>query len=191
MESHKDKKTIIAMLVLGFIGGLVVGRLFPKSVVEINQGVEVSKENDEVLLDNTNVELGDTSGDTITNDNSDILSGTGEGITVVQSEYTISVEDQLPAKVVNIARLALSKRSWVVIHEDYRGRPGNILGAHRYMEGVHENVPVELQRSMEQGGVYYIMLHHNDNDDEFDFTKDLPLTNEDGALIMTRFVAVE
>jgi hypothetical protein len=104
---------------------------------------------------------------------------------------TIVVTSQGAGDKVVLDRLVLKKRGWAVIYEDERGRPMRILGAHRFPAGDHREVVVELLRATLPGRVYYAMIHDDDGDDEFDFRKDLPLTDETGGPIMMRFMTAE
>ena len=108
---------------------------------------------------------------------------------IASSPSAITIENQPSSSAVEVKRLVLGARSWVVIHEDERGRPGRILGAGRFMAGAHTDVSVELLRGTESGGVYYGMIHIDSGDDTFDSTLDTHLTDESGGPIMMRFSA--
>jgi hypothetical protein len=193
MEPKKDKKAIIVALIIGFIIGLVAGRLYPRPDISSNSA---GRDNDGSVIadaDNTDKSTTSNADDAINSPNLEVSisngGAMGDVVVPLPTESSVIVSDQPAGKVVMLDSLELEERSWAVIYEDSRGRPGNILGAHRYMEGAHTNVPVELQRPTSVGGVYYAMIHHNDSDDIFDHTKDRPYTAEDGSPIMVRFFA--
>ena len=111
-------------------------------------------------------------------------------IEIASGPSAITIENQPSGSAVEVKRLVLGDRSWVVVHEDERGRPGRILGAGRFMAGVHTDVSVELLRSTEPGGVYYGMIHIDDGDETFDQKLDTHLPDESGSPIMVRFSAL-
>ena len=114
---------------------------------------------------------------------------TGAGITLPSGANTVAVDDQDAGSTATIRKAALSEEGWVVIHEDWNGKPGNILGARRLPAGEHQAIVVELLRSTEGGKVYYAMLHRDDGDKAFAHTRDLPFVDAAGSPIMMRFVA--
>jgi len=101
----------------------------------------------------------------------------------------IAVSDQAPGSKVTISLVTLIKDGWVVIHADRDGKPGNILGAQRFNAGENQKGEVELLKPTEEGKVYYAMLHADDGDKMFDHTKDTPVADPQGNVIMMRFVA--
>ena len=111
-----------------------------------------------------------------------------EGL-VLTGGNAIVVDDQAPGNKVNVAMVTLAKNGWAVIHSDTDGKPGRILGAHRFNAGENRDVAVELQKPTEEGKIYYAMLHFDDGDRQFHYQKDLPLTGPEGNTIMMRFVA--
>lgn len=129
--------------------------------------------------------IGGTPGETIGNQ-----PAAGSGITLPRGENAIAVDDQDAGSTATVRSATLSEEGWVVIHEDWNGKPGNILGARRLLAGTHQAVVVELLRSTEGGKVYYAMLHRDDGDKAFAHTRDLPVLDAGGSPIMMRFVAI-
>ena len=113
----------------------------------------------------------------------------GADLTLSGGANTIAVDDQDAGSTATIRMATLSEEGWVVIHEDWGGGPGNILGARRLSAGEHQAVVIELLRSTEGGKVYYAMLHRDDGDKAFAHTRDLPIMDAEGSPIMMRFVA--
>lgn len=105
------------------------------------------------------------------------------------SQNSISVEDQKPGSLVTVQSFTFGTDGWVVIHDDVGGKPGHILGAHRFNAGTYTGRDVELLQQTEEGRVYYAMLHADDGDKQFDYRVDLPVKDETGNIIMMRFVA--
>ena len=100
----------------------------------------------------------------------------------------IRVEDQAPGTVVKIAELRFMEMSWVVVHEDRDRAPGNILGAQR-LRPTDTAGTVDLLRAIEDGKLYYAMIHTDDGDNAFDPAKDTPKKDENGNVVMVRFAA--
>lgn len=113
----------------------------------------------------------------------------GAGITLPSGANAIAVDDQDAGSTATVRSATLSEEGWVVIHEDWNGKPGNILGARRLPAGTQQAVVVELLRSTEGGKVYYAMLHRDDGDKAFAHTRDLPVLDASGSPIMMRFIA--
>lgn len=111
------------------------------------------------------------------------------GGAMLVGENAIAVSDQAPGSKVSVSLVTLAKDGWVVVHADRDGKPGNILGAQRFNVGANQNGEVDLLKPTEEGKVYYAMLHADDGDKMFDHTKDLPVTDPQGNVIMMRFVA--
>ena len=105
------------------------------------------------------------------------------------SQNSVSVEDQKPGSLVAVQSFTLGMDGWVVIHDDVGGKPGHILGAHRFNAGTYTGRDVELLQKTEEGRVYYAMLHADDGDKQFDYRVDLPVQDGTGNAVMMRFVA--
>lgn len=101
----------------------------------------------------------------------------------------IAVNDQPPGMRVEVSLVSLAADGWVVVHEDLNGKPGRILGAQRFNAGQNQTGAADLLRGIEEGRVYYAMLHADDGDRQFDHQKDLPLRDPQGNAILMRFVA--
>ena len=70
-------------------------------------------------------------------------------------------------------------------------QPGAIIGASAYLEpGVTENMVLSLMEGEEVvvGDVLYAMLHTDDGDKEWNGEVDTPITNDDGEIVMVRFM---
>ena len=117
--------------------------------------------------------------------------GSSAGTSFILGKNAIVVEDQAPGNQVVISTAALEEGGgWVAIHEDRDGKPGNILGAQFFPAGETRNGFVDLLRPTVKG-VYYAMLHRDDGDHQFDLSKDAPITDTTGSVIMMRFVVGE
>lgn len=99
---------------------------------------------------------------------------------------SVSAGDQKAGTIV-LASYTVPSTSWVVVHEDRAGKPGNVLGARRVMMG-SGSTEVMLLRDTVAGGKYYAMLHADDGDGMFDLKKDMPIMNA-GAPVMAMFKA--
>ncbi|TSC78972.1 MAG: hypothetical protein G01um101433_32 [Parcubacteria group bacterium Gr01-1014_33] len=107
---------------------------------------------------------------------------------ISSGKNSVSVSDQVQGHTVKVESVSLEKTAWVVIHEDREGKPGNILGAHRFPAGSGSG-EVELLRDTAEGKVYYAMIHTDDGDGTFDYKKDVPLAGSSGAPLMVKFTA--
>lgn len=110
---------------------------------------------------------------------------------VLPGGNAIAVNDQASGSNVEVSFITLARDGWVVIHEERDGKPGNILGALRFNAGESQKGVVELLRPTVEGKTYFAMIHLDDGDRQFDHTKDLPVTDQQGNVIMMRFVASE
>lgn len=102
---------------------------------------------------------------------------------------SLRVEDQPAGMQIFVGRVTHPGSVWVAIHEDHNGEPGNILGAQRFRQGMTSGF-VDLLRDIEEGGIYYAVLHNDDGDENFDHTREVPLRNESGDMISVRFNAI-
>jgi hypothetical protein len=102
---------------------------------------------------------------------------------------SITAVNQKPGRTASVSSAETDKESWIAIHEDREGKPGNILGAKKIGVGATQNIEVSLLREMKDGGTYYAMLHAEDGDGSFDYKKDTPLLDSEGNPIMISFVA--
>ncbi len=102
------------------------------------------------------------------------------------NENMLAVNDQNAGNSVAIAEVVLEVKSWVAVHEDRAGAPGNILGARLFAAG-KSSANVELLRATAPGKVYYAMLHRDDGDGKFDHAKDVPMKNAAGQIIVVKF----
>lgn len=101
---------------------------------------------------------------------------------------TIAVENQPAGDSIRIQSARFGAGGgWVAIHEDRDGKPGNVLGAQFYAAGETKGGLVDLLRPTVKG-TYYAMLHHDDGDHQFDFTKDFPMTDASGKPVMAGFL---
>lgn len=198
------KKTITVGIVLFIIGGLVgfgADRAYmkKKSAANDRQADQKNAENkqDAGTESGADMAAGD-SGGMSANDMPGGATGvslTGQisaGLPTGQpgaGRNAVSVEDQKPGNNVIVESLTFAVTGWAVIHDDNNGKPGHILGAHRFNVGTYTGQNVELLKGTEEGKVYYAMLHADDGDRQFDYRVDLPLKDETGNMVMMRFVA--
>lgn len=196
MEPKSNSMTkVILIFVLGFVAGFAVSETSFLERPGSESEDEVRRGSDEVAG------IEEEGGSDSSFENTTVVNATGTVVredenanTLVDRDRTdasaISVESQPAGETVIVKRLLLGSRSWIVVHEDERGRPGGILGAARFTSGTHTEVSVELLRSTEPGGVYYAMIHSDDGDELFDPKLDTHLPDETGSPLMVRFSAL-
>lgn len=116
---------------------------------------------------------------------------TGDDDTTAGSSTEVNrvvMSDQFPGNVVYLSSVQLAKPGFVVVHKDNAGQPGDIIGSAYFDAGINPG-KITLTSSTVEGGVYYAMLHTDDGDKLFDVTKDLPLKDSKGNVIMKLFRA--
>lgn len=114
--------------------------------------------------------LGDTSGGAATEVNRVVMS------------------DQYPGNVVFLSSVQLANGGWVAIHADKSGQPGEVIGSMYFEKGINTG-KITLTKPTVEGGIYYAMLHSDDGDKKFDASKDLPIKDSKGNIIMKLFRA--
>lgn len=107
---------------------------------------------------------------------------------VIDSGNKILVNDQPAGLKVDISSVTLPKGGWVVVHESIDGKPQNILGAQRFDAGLWDGT-IDLLRNTEEGEMYYVMLHKDNGDKQFDYKNDTPILSG-GNPITTTFYAI-
>lgn len=200
------KKTITVGIVLFVIGALVgfgADRVYmkKKSAANDRQADQENAENkqDAGTESGADVAAGDSGGESGEKQepgmSANDMPGAAAGVSLTGQigtpigQNSVSVEDQKPGSLVTVQSFTLGTDGWVVIHDDVGSKPGHILGAHRFNVGTYTGQNVELLKGTEKGSVYYVMLHADDGDRQFDYRVDLPLKDETGNMVMMRFVA--
>jgi len=101
------------------------------------------------------------------------------------------VSDQGSGKIVVLSEVFLTTNGWVAVHETEEGETtGRILGARRLDAGDYQGESIELLRPTEAGRLYVVVLHRDDGDTAFDYTKELPVYDAAGKLILEEFTAL-
>lgn len=100
----------------------------------------------------------------------------------------IVMSDQYPGNVVNLSSVQLDAPGWVVIQGDNAGQPGAILGETYFAAGINPG-KVTLTKPTVEGGTYYAVIYTDDGDQKFDATKDMPLKDTNGNIILRVFHA--
>lgn len=101
----------------------------------------------------------------------------------------VVMSDQNPGDVVYLSSVQLAAPGWVVIHKDNKGTPGAVIGSMYFPAGTNPGNKITLSQPLLDGGLYYAMLHSDDGDKKFDASKDLPLLDSKGGMIMQSFRA--
>lgn len=100
----------------------------------------------------------------------------------------VVVSDQYPGNIVYISSAQFSAPGWVVIHKDNNGKPGDVIGYTYFDKGINPG-KINLKENTKEGMMYYAMLHSDDGDKKFDASKDVPLKDSKGGIIMKIFRA--
>ncbi|HEY4494705.1 MAG TPA: hypothetical protein VJC02_01220 [Candidatus Paceibacterota bacterium] len=126
-------------------------------------------------------------GDGATVDTDNVSTTTDSTITT-SSTNRVNVADQYPGNVVYVTSVQFENAGWVSIHKDNAGKPGVVIGSTYFEAGTNPG-KVNLSESTVNDGTYYAMLHSDDGDKKFDETKDIPLKDNSGNIIMKVFRA--
>jgi hypothetical protein len=100
----------------------------------------------------------------------------------------IVMSDQFPGNVVYLSSVTLANGGWVEIHADKNGQPGEYVGSAYFEKGINPG-KITLTKPTVEGGISYAMLHSDDGDKKFDATKDLPIKDSKGNIVMKLFRA--
>lgn len=178
-EKIKEYQNVIVVALIAFFLGFGASSLFR------SDSPREQDTSDTVLNDLNNLmPVSDGKNTDAASDTADAMHDTS----VLVKSDAISVEPQRAGGGVRIASVALKDPSWVVVHEDKNGAPGNILGAGWFSAGTHTDIMVELLRGTEPGKKYYVMLHEDGGADKsFDKDTDKALQDPNGNIIMTTF----
>lgn len=104
-------------------------------------------------------------------------------------EIVVLVSDQDASAIsVIIDYVKLNTSGFAVIHENENGSPGKILGQSELLSsGEHENVSVIAKLSA--GSSYFVVLHRDDGNGQFDPATDPVLKGSDGKNASAMFNA--
>ncbi|MEI7463133.1 MAG: hypothetical protein WCK03_01910 [Candidatus Taylorbacteria bacterium] len=100
----------------------------------------------------------------------------------------IVMVDQYPGNVVYLSSVQVEKASWVVIQSDNAGQPGAIMGSAHFAAGINPG-KITLSTPTVDGGTYYAVIYTDDGSGTFNATKDVPLRDSRGSVIMHIFHA--
>ncbi len=101
----------------------------------------------------------------------------------------VTVTDQFPGNIVYLSSVQLENPGFVVIKKDNAGTPGDIIGSQYFDKGINPG-KVDLKSSTVEGGTYYAVIYTDtDGNKIFDMTKDMPLKDKAGNVIMKIFRA--
>jgi len=119
-------------------------------------------------------------------EDSSLVSENGISGVVTEGGYSVSVSDQFPGLNVELEKVVFAESGWAAVYEDNNGEPGNILGARRFDAGESTGT-IQLLRAMEEDLLYYVILHLDDGDRQFDFKKDNQILNVEGSRVEAMF----
>lgn len=109
---------------------------------------------------------------------------------VASGENILVVSNQPAGDKVVVSMVSIAMNGWVTVREtDANGALGNILGARRFNAGKYFGETVELLRGTKEDAVYAVVLHADDGDREFDYTREVPLKDKNGNLVSGTFTA--
>jgi hypothetical protein len=113
---------------------------------------------------------------------------TTPAVTDTTAVNRIVMSDQYPGNVVYLSSVQVSAPSWVVIHADSNGTPGKVLGQAKFDAGINPG-KITLTQPMVDGATYYAIIYTDIAGSAFDVTKNAPLKDSKGQVIMKIFKA--
>lgn len=140
-----------------------------------------------VFSDRSDITADVITDDVLTTDSGDLVDTTITVEPVIISDALLVVEDQNFGETVVVNSVAIDRTSWIVVFEDNDGVAGSILGAQLYDAGEIIDGSISLLRGTIADSLYYVKVHSDDGDRQFDFTKDVPYLDESGIEVMTTF----
>ncbi len=100
----------------------------------------------------------------------------------------VVVTDQFPGNIVYLSSVQFTKPGFVAIHKDNSGQPGEVIGSQYFDKGINPG-RITLTTSTVESGVYYAVMYTDDGDRIFDASKDMPIKDSAGNIIMKIFRA--
>ncbi|MEK7536108.1 MAG: hypothetical protein AAB590_03835 [Patescibacteria group bacterium] len=108
----------------------------------------------------------------------------------VTGANSVSVSNQPAGNIVNLDAITISTSGWAVVHDaDESGNPGWMLGAQRFDPGSYSSGQIEVLRNTISGKTYFVVIHNDDGDKQFDYHLDVPIT-QGGKMVASSFVAL-
>lgn len=177
MYMERSTQNIVASAVIAFVIGFALSYV----IFGIDKGAE--------KVADTNDNTGDQVASPITPTND--TDGTVNGDNGEAASVSLSVPNQEAGSTVTVSRVVLPERSWVAVHEG-AGAGDNpditrVLGARRLPAGEHSDVTFGLQRATEANMSYWMKIHTDDGDSEFETDEDIEMTNAEGNEILATF----
>lgn len=103
----------------------------------------------------------------------------------------VVVPEQAGGTNVFIENATLPLGGYVVIHKEEDGKPGVIIGISESLpSGTTENFLIDITEEAVEGDFLFAMLHTDDGNQEFSSEVDLPLTDNEGNVVLVRFAIV-
>jgi hypothetical protein len=111
-----------------------------------------------------------------------------DGVQATTSPYMVIVTDQMAGDSVMVNEATSDVSTWLAVRENNGELLGRILGARRMDSGEVVGLSIELLRPTTANLMYAIVMYRDDGDGVFDSKLD-SLIEENGTLIMSRFIA--
>lgn len=100
----------------------------------------------------------------------------------------IVMSDQYPGNVVYLSSVQVSADSWVAIQTDNAGLPGKVIGSAKFKTGISPG-KITLTQPMVDGSTYYAVIYSDNGGASFDATKNTPVKDSKGNVVMKVFKA--
>jgi len=113
-----------------------------------------------------------------------------EPTAVSAGENILVVSNQPAGEKVVVSMVSVGMNGWVAVHEGATdGTMGNVLGARRFDAGKYFGETVELLRGTVEDKTYFVVLHADNGDKEFDYKAEMPVKDTDGNFVSGTFIA--
>lgn len=107
-------------------------------------------------------------------------------------EDAIYLENQTSGETqVQVGYVILSEPGFVVIYNDQAGIPGEVIGVSQFLQEGGEHLLVRVDELLENAGVYYAALHHDNGDKRFDLARDVLVNDTNDSVVLMTFLAQE
>ena len=190
-----ERNKLLAVLIVGLLVGFGLGRLIPGVNSEVVVGEDDGSADAVIVTGEDNVQITETPSDAAETKGqlSASLSGSLTASDLDRPQKTASgvglkLLDQPAGESVEVSSVAVTMPTWVAVHADRNGRPGNVLGA-RLVDSNTSGLVISLLRATQAQETYYVLLQEDNGNGSYDLYDDPELVSLAGELIADAFVA--
>jgi len=193
-----ERNKLLSVLVVGLLVGFGVGRLTPQQAnttetqalgeSDIASEKIIKEDEPSIVSESEVIQVPETGAQLSASVFTSITGSSIDRPQVQKVGYGINVGDQPASDQVMVASVAVLGPTWIAVHADRDGLPGNVFGAYR-IETNLSGVTVDLLRDTEKGMKYYVVLQEDNGNGKYDLYLDSEIVTSSGALVYDSFVA--